>query len=219
MPLTTTVTFGDMVAHYLDERDEYQDAYDDLVAYGEEEYGDNRAEWPDELTVSLYTISEGVKTIENRIHALRRFADEYETNAFEVKMLSGRELSDIETELRMTAQAKDVEVDHLQAEKKMAVVDAAVMDAPEETPHEDGDPKPSEEPNALATSLFEQVQLLNQSGDTDFRPEGFGEELVGALQGVSANPDASEPSAKNSPPDDTTTPPPGNSTSAKQKPD
>jgi hypothetical protein len=211
MPLTTTITFADLIAHYRDELSDYEDAYDELTAYGESEYGDQRAEWPDELTVSLHLINEGVKTTERRIHALERFANEYESQEFEIKMLSGRELADIETELRMTAQAKDTEVDQLQAEKKMAVVDAAVTDAPEEVPREDGDPVPSHEPNALATSLFEQVQLLNQSGDTDFRPEGFGEALVGALQGVSANPNGADPSSEPSPPDAESAPPPGDS--------
>jgi hypothetical protein len=130
-------------------------------------------------------------------------------------MLSGRELSEIETELRMTAQAQDVEPDQLQAEKKMDVVDAAVADAPEETPHEDGDPRPSREPNPLSTALFEQVQQLNQSGETDFRAEGFGETLLSVLNGVSANPSDAGPPSAPSPPNGSDAQPPGDSASGK----
>ena len=213
MPITTTVTFADLIRHYEAELTEYREAYDELTDYAEAEYGENRAEWPDELTVSLYTISEGVKTIQNRVNALERFQDAYDTGTFELKMLSGRELSEIETELRMTAQAQDVEPDQLQAEKKMDVVDAAVVDAPAETPHEDGDPKPSEEPNPLSTALFEQVQQLNQSGETDFRAEGFGETLLSVLNGVSVNPSDSGESSAPSPPDESDARPLGSSAS------
>lgn len=219
MAISTTITFADIVAYHRDELDEAREAYDELLDYAREEHGDERAEWPDDIVAVASILDEHAKTIQQRINFIQRVADEYDGSEFTLKMLSGRELSEIETELRMTAQKRDTDPESLTAERKMETVDRAVTKAPEGFPHDDGDPRPSDAPNPLALSLHEQVQLLNQSGETDFRAEGFADELLAALPATSDNPsDAAEPSSV-SKQIDAASPPSGDSSSEKPTPD
>lgn len=220
MPITTTITFADIVAYHEAELDETREAYDEAVNYATDEYGDERAEWGEDLTAIVSILDEHAKTLQQRINLIQQVSDDYDGSEFVIKMLSGRELSDIETDLRMTAQQRDTDPQNLTSERKMETVDRAVVSAPEGFPtDDDGDPMPSDAPNPLALSLHEQVQQFNQAGDTDFRAEGFADELLAALPATSGTPsDAESPSDVSATIDDASAPS-GDSSSTKRGPD
>jgi len=190
MPITTTLTWGDLKEHHREELQEYEDAYDELQEQAAEQYGEDALEQPlpsdpnsvdaDKRELWAYQkqaerVEQGAESIENRLNMLDRLQEEYGEGTFEIKMLSGSETMDVETDLRMTAQERGTSVENIQHRRNLIVVDKATVDAPEDVPRDDDDsPTPSECPNALALSLWEHINKLNNAGQTDFRPEGFG---------------------------------------------
>jgi hypothetical protein len=215
--VTTTVTFHDLQHAYDAELDELEAAYEDVAAEATDEHGDDALDRRDpgddlaQLQAQAEAYEQAGMAIQSRQHSIQRLADEYEGNRFKVKMLSGRELMDIEAELRARAQQRDVSAESLQSERKALVVDAATVEAPEGIPHEDGTPVPSECPNPLTLALYEQVERLNQAGDTDFRAPGFGDGDAPDTTESSATPTVSEPLSNTSVPDDVTETTGGNS--------
>lgn len=215
--ITTTVTWGDLISQHDDELADLRDAYDEIADLAREEYGDDAldrtlpgdADLLDDAERDLYVYQqqaaqydEAAKTIQNRKHVLETLREEFGDGDFEIKMLTGEETMDIETELRMLAQRKDVSVDTIQIRRNGLTVDAATVDAPEGVPQDGADdPAPSLAPNPLTLALWEQVQRFNNAGATDFRPEGLGDGDVSG-PGASASSevpttsgDHSEPSA------------------------
>jgi len=181
MPLTTTVTWQDLIHHYDDELADLSDAYTELQTLANDEYGDDALSNPptdqqqQAIQQQAQRYEEAVETIQKRQHVLEQLREEYGAGDFEIKMLSGSETMDIETELRMEAQQRGVDVDVIQTKRNALTVDAATVDAPEDVPtDDDGSPVPSECPNALTLSLWELVELYNNSGSVDFQPEGVG---------------------------------------------
>lgn len=219
--LTTTVTFDDLIAHYGDELQELRDAYDDVLDRIRDDFGEagidaavpqDAADEEDarlgslQQTANLY--SESAKSIQKRQHVLERLRADYSSDTFELKMLSGSELADIETELRMEAQRRDVAVEALQAERQRRVADAATVDAPPEVCDDDGTPVVSEAPNPLTLSIYEMAEQLNQQGGLDFSPPGFGDPIgTGARSSASPRTSGSPLSASSS--TDESTPPTG----------
>lgn len=220
MPITTTVTWQDLQTAHDDELADLRDAYDELREKARAEYGDDALTQdlptdPDNLSDderALYVYQQKVnqydsaaQSIQKRQHILGQLADEYGDGAFELKMLTGTEMMDVEAELRMEAQQRDVSVDVIQVKRNALTVDAATVDAPEGIPREDGSPVPSACPNALTLALWEQVERFNSAGATDFRPVGFGEDSPAPTPtgAKSATPTASsEPSASSAPTDE-----------------
>lgn len=210
MTITTTVTFHDLSAQYDDELADLRAAYEDTVALARERYGDDAmdtnpsgVENGDDLAQLQQTAeayNEAGKSIQQRQHALETLADEYDGDEFTVAMLSGSELMDIETELRMAAQSKDTDPAVMQAKRKGMVVDAATVDAP------DGITDPSDAPNPITLSLYDVVERLNQGGTPDFRAPGFGDEAPSEPPVTSATPATSETLSSPSAPTDATTP-------------
>ena len=177
MAITDTVHLTDLIARYKDELSDLRDAYDDLIDWAEDEHGDRREQWPDAARQTAQAYEEAAKRIEARISFLEKASDEYGDEPFEIRMLSGQETMEIETELRMKANKRDVDVEVIQHERNRSVVDTAVVDAPEGFPtDDDGSPVPSEAPNPLTLSLHEAVESLNQAGEADFRASGFDSE-------------------------------------------
>lgn len=188
MTLTTTVTWADLRIAHSDELDDLRTAYDEIKERATDEYGEDALNIPlpadpdlvdDRMDLYVYQqqaqqYEQAAESIEKRQHLLERLEGEYGSDPFELKMLSGEEAMDIETELRTMAQKEGVGVDVIQVRRNALTVDAATVDAPEGVPREDGSPKPSACPNALTLSLWEQVERFNNAGATDFRPEGFG---------------------------------------------
>jgi len=197
MTITTEVTFADLRAQYDDELDDLRAAYEDTVALARERYGDDAMQTnpssvdnPDDLarlqqTAEAY--NEAGKSTQQRQHALETLTDEYDGDTFTVAMLSGSELMDIETELRMLAQSKDVDPSIMQAKRKGMVVDKATVDAPE------GLGDPSDAPNPITLSLYDVVERLNQGGTPDFRAPGFGDDTASEPSSTSVTPTTSEP--------------------------
>lgn len=220
--ITTTVTFDDLSTAYDDELAELREAYEDVVAFAEEEFGPDAFDRPipedgDEgdrealatLKQQARVYEESGKSIQNRQHVLDSLKESYSGMDFTIKMLTGSELMDIETELRMEAQAKGVEVSTLQATRKQLTVDAATVDAPPEVPRDDdGNPTPSECPNPLTFALHDQIERLNTSGATDFRAPGFGDETDG-LPASSGPPTRAGEASSDLDPTDGSTPPRG----------
>jgi len=211
--VTTTVTFHDLEHAYDSELDELEAAYEDVVAEAQSEHGDDALDVrdPDDELAQLQQQAEAYEqagmAIQSRQHSIGQLADEYEGNRFKLKMLSGRELMDIEAELRAKAQQRDVSPESLQSERKALVVDAATVEAPDGVPQAEdsvgeNDPKPSECPNPLTLALYEQVERLNQAGDTDFRAPGFGDGDEPDSIESSGTPTVSEPLSNTSVPDD-----------------
>jgi hypothetical protein len=175
MPLTDTVTFTDLIARYESEQEELQDAYDELREFATTDHGDNKLQWPEELQQMAVLYEQTAEQLEQRINILSRLQDEYNDGAFTIKMLSGQDTLDIETELKVMARDKGVDVEVVEHERNKLLVDKAVVDAPESIPREDDSPVVSQAESALMRSLFEAIQTFNQAGDTDFRASGFGD--------------------------------------------
>ena len=207
--LTTTVTWNDLIHHYDDELSDLTDAYNELQALADDEYGDDALSNPptDEQQQALQQqaqrYEEAVETIQKRQHVLEQLREEYGDGDFEIKMLSGSETMDIETELRMEAQQRGVDVDVIQTKRNALTVDAATVEAPEDVPTDDSGPIPSECPNALTLSLWELVELYNNSGSVDFQPAGVGNSGAGTPPTVaSPTPSTVNESSKESEPTD-----------------
>jgi len=191
MPITTTVTWADMRAALSDELGELRDAYDEIHDRVTDEYGDDALDRTlpndpddmddDERQLWIYRqqidqYNSAKQSIDNRLNMLDRLEDEYGSGDFEIKMLSGAETMDIETDLRLLAQQRDTSLDKVRHRRTLLVTDAATVDAPEGVPRDDeGSPQPSAAPNALAVSLWDHIDKLNNAGQTDFQPGGFGE--------------------------------------------
>jgi hypothetical protein len=192
MTITTTVTWADLLNRTTEELAELREAYNELRAKAVDEYGDDALDRtlpsdpelvPDDdmdlwvYRTQLEQYDEAAKSIQRREHILQELRDEYGDGEFEIRMLTGQETVEIETDLRMLAQDRDVSMDVIQSRRNTRTVDAATVDAPEGVPRDDdGSPVPSNAPNALTTSLWEQVERFNNAGATDFQPGGFGDD-------------------------------------------
>ena len=179
--ITTTLTFDDLIASYDPELDELEDAYHDVVEFAEDEYGDNMGQWPKSVRAMASMFDQSGKSIQQRRHVLETLRDEYDDGTFTIKMLTGSELIDVETRLRMEAKSRDVEVAELQTYRQQLTADAATVEAPEGVPRDDDDsPLISECPNPLTLAIHEHVERLNTSGSVDFRAPGFGDRTLSA---------------------------------------
>lgn len=208
--ITTTVTWADLQSAYDDELADLREAYDELVAKATETYGADALDQlvtDDDSDLRVYQTQaeqydQAAKTLQKRQHVIERLAEQYGDGAFEIKMLTGSETMDIETELRMEAQQSDLSMEALNIRRNALTVDTATVDAPEGVPRDDdGSPTPSECPNPLTLALWEHVERYNNAGATDFRPAGFGEDSpdptptdVASVPPTSAS-EPSEPSA------------------------
>lgn len=197
--ITQTITFSDLITAHQGELDDLRDAYQDVQARASEEFGEDALDRPipqnisedaqDELRglqqeATVY--NESAKSIQQRVNALKRLEGEYGDGDFEIRMLSGSELMDIERALRTEPRFRDVPRDAVQGDRKAMVGDVATVEAPEGVPRDDdGSPTPSECPNPLTLSLYEQVELLNNGGGVDFRPPGFDDEPRGVASSSS----------------------------------
>lgn len=219
---TTTLTFGDLATQYDDELAELREAWQELTDWIQEEYGEDAIDWNPTnadldgenmerfatVQATREAYDEAGKAIQQRQHALDTLADEYGSDPFEIQMLTGQQLMDVETELRMDAHRRDVDVQLLQAQRRGVVVDEATVSAPEGVPtDDDGSPTPSKCPNPITLGLYDRVEVLNNAGTTDFRAPGFGDGASGGPPPTSATPPASrtlqsspDPSGENSPP-------------------
>jgi hypothetical protein len=209
--ITTIVNWPDLKAAYEDELNDLQNAYDELVEHARAEYGDSwQIKAATDETLQIYQqqaqqYDEAAKSIQKRQHLLGQLKEKYGDGEFELKMLSGEETMQVETELRMLAQQKDISVDVIQVRRNALTVDAATVDAPSGVPRDDdGSPVPSECPNALTLALWEQVESLNNAGETGFRAEGFGDTTGLSRSDTSAIPTASPGSSTRSAPTEDT---------------
>lgn len=216
--ITTTVTFEDLIAQCDDELDDLRDAYDDVDAMIREEFGDSATMLRDTddadadvlagLIQTRELINATAKKAERRRNALETLADEFDGGAFELKMLTGSEVMGVETELRMEAERRDVEVTELSSKRKQLVADAATVDAPAGFPTDDESPTPSDAPNPIYMALYEAAENLTTAGSADFRARGFGDR-----EGIdlSATPAGSLTSSSGPAPDADATPESGDS--------
>jgi hypothetical protein len=208
MTITTKISWSDLIAVYDTELADLREAYDELVEQARDEYGEGWQSRPtadDSLQVyqqRAQQYDEAAKSIQKRQHLLGQLKEEYGDGDFELKMLTGEETMQVETELRTLAQQEDVSVDVIQVRRNALTVDAATVDAPEGVPREDSSPVPSECPNALTLALWEQVESLNNAGETGFRAEGFGDSTGLSTVDTSAAPTPSAGSSTPSAPDD-----------------
>lgn len=207
--ITTTVTWADLKDSPREERADLEDAREELVEQAREDYGEGALsetlpQDPDDVAddrrklwvyqQQLQQFEQAKQSIENRLNFLDLMADEYPEGEFELKMLTGNETMEVETELKMLAQQKDVSLDTIYHRRNVLVADKATVDAPEDFPTDaDGSPKPSDAPNNCVLSLWEQINHLNNAGQVDFRPEGFGDYGMGQpTAGTSASPTPSD---------------------------
>lgn len=200
---TTTVTIQDLINSYQQELDDLREAYNETQDHIQDEYGEDTLDQPptandddgddegdpdklEALQQQCMVMNEQAKLLQSRMHALEGLRDDHGPAEFELKMLSGSELMDIETELRMQAQSAGVDPSVLQSTRQRLAVDAAVVEAPEWVPADDSDsPEPSGCVNPLTMALYEHVENLNNSGAVDFRAPGFDDEPRGAASGTS----------------------------------
>lgn len=198
--LTETVTFGDLIGRHKSELSQLQDAYDDLQAYAADEY-DDKAEWPDELQRKVNAYQQTANQIEARINFLERFAEDCDGDTFEIRTLSGRETMEIDTKLKTKANQRNVDMEVVSHERNALVVDAATVSAPDCIPHDDGEPQPSDAPDAVVQSLSEVVSTFAQSGSVDFQASGFGDRAGPEASAISPTPTTSENSLTDADPD------------------
>lgn len=187
--ITTTVTWDGLIHAHDDELSDLRESYNEVAELAREEYGDDALNQPapdpeqapeEMVALAVYQqqcqqYDQAVQAIEKRQHVLDVLRDELGDAPFELKMLSGQETMTVEAELRAWMQTQDnLSQQVVQVKRNLLTVDAATVDAPDGVPREDDSPTPSEVPNALAMSLFEQVELFNNAGAVDFRAEGCG---------------------------------------------
>lgn len=200
MSITTTITWTNLKNQYSNQLTNLEEAHQELQDQIQSEFGDDAltrqvpqpGEFADALTdenadlerlavyKQLASQYESAKAkLDSHRALLDRLEGEYGDGEFEVKMLSGREVMDLETELRMEAnQEDDVDAQVLEMWRNADTVDAAVVDAPEGIPRDgDDSPVPSECPEGLVDALYNQVQKFNSAGDTGFTPQGFDADL------------------------------------------
>lgn len=224
MPITTTVTWDDLISAQTDELDELREAYEEITTLAREEYGDDALDraLPSDLDdiddgeqdLAIYQqqaamYDQGARVLQKRINLLETLRDELGGGGFEIKMLSGREAMSLEVNLRTDADAEDAGTQEVELMRNQDTTDAAVVDAPDGIPRDDTDsPKPSDGPNQLVNALFQQVQRFNSAGAPDFRAEGFGGPGPAASAGSesSATPSNSAISSERSAPTDETPP-------------
>lgn len=215
--ITTTVTFDELISDYDSELGDLREAYEEVVEFAQEEYGSEdapaeRPEWPAEVRQQAEAYEEAGKAIQKRQHVLETLREEYDDGEFTLKMLSGGELMEVETELRMEAQRRDTQPSMLQAFRQQLVVDRATVGAPDAVPTDDeGSPVPSECPGPLTLALHEQAERLNTSGAGDFRAPGFGDETSGGASGTSAAPKPASSASSSLDPTDESAPRRGDS--------
>lgn len=214
MPIDTTVTWDDLIAAQETELDDLRESYGEVTDLAREEHGDDALDRPlpsdldavDDDKQDLAVLQQqaammdaSAKVLQRRIHLLETLQEELGDGDFTIKMLSGQEAMNVEVDLRTDAEARDGDTQTVQLVRNQRTTDAAVTDAPDGVPTDDeGSPLPSECPNALVNSLFEQVQRFNAAGAADFRAEGFGGPgpAASAASGSSATPsDSAIPSA------------------------
>jgi len=124
MTLTTSVSFTDLADAYDAELERLTDAYDDLEAHARDEHGDP-SEWPRETVGLAQAIDESAKRIQQRQHLLgERLADEYD-GTFSIRMLSGADMEGVESDLRMEASNRGVDLAELDTYRKQLAVAAA----------------------------------------------------------------------------------------------
>lgn len=188
--ITTTVTWQDLIDAQREEYDDLADAYAEIADLAREEHGEGALQRPtpgDDLATlqqQAQLIDQEGRQIEQRIHALEQLRDELGDGAFEIKMLSGREVMDTEVSLRGDS---DGEEGITQMRRNARTIDAATVDAPEGVPRDDaGSPTPSDCPQQLVNALYEQVQRFNTAGDTGFRGEGFGSDAASPMRSGSS---------------------------------
>jgi hypothetical protein len=220
MTISTTVSFADLIAAVERELDDLRAQYDDAVALIEEEYDEDAmdAEMPDPADVddqdmmqlaglvrNVMLLDRQAQESQKRKHALEQFEDRYGGGEFELKSLTGQEVMDIETTIRLEANREGVDKSVFSAQRKQEIVDVAVTDAPDWFPSDDdSNPVASQAPQALMFALYEQAETLNSSGATDFTAPGFGETAFSSAES-SATPSTSPPSPTPSAPTETDT--------------
>lgn len=210
--ITTTVSFSDLAGQYDSELDDLRDAHNELVSHALEEYGDDGHEWPESVRATIDAYEAAGKQIQRRQHSLDQLTGEYDDGTFTLAMLSGADLMEIETDLRVEARERDADVNDLQALRQQLTVDAATVDAPAGVPTgDDGSPLPSECPSPLTLSLYDQVERLNTAGAVDFRAPGFEAGTSGVASPSSDRPTSSGTSSSVSAPTDGASPPRGDS--------
>lgn len=204
--ITTTVTWDDLIEHYDDERATYREAYDDLVAHLDAEY-DAAVDTPtsdDDVTAiqqQAARYEQAVEQTQKRQHVLGQLRDAVGEGDFEIKMLSGRETMRLEREVR-EAVDEDTPMGVVQTMRNQRTVDVAVVDAPAGVPHADGEPVPSEAPNALTLALWDHVEAFNSAGDVDFQPAGCGDDTTASSTASSPTPSIADASPAPSAPTD-----------------
>jgi len=193
--ITTTVAWADLHAALDDELAEVETAYDDLADHAADEYGDDwRTATTDDDTLGALQeqaerYDQTARSIQQRGRMLDRLETEYGSGDFEIKLLTGSETMAIETDLRLEAQQRDIDLAVIQTKRNALTVDAAVIDAPEGVPRDDeGSPTPSECPNALTLALWEQVERFNNAGDPDFTAAGLSDASDTTTSVTSATP-------------------------------
>lgn len=224
MAITTTVAWADLRDAQQSELDDLREAYDDLETTAQDEYGEDALSRPvpndlddidDEETRALAAIQQQAalyeqsrETVEKRLNLLEVLEGELGDDPWEIKMLSGQEVMNVEAELRADRKTESWDRQMFALVRNYRTVDAAVVDGPEDIPREDGTLNVSENvPNALVNSLYEQVERFNSAGETGFRSEGFGSPpTVGGPSGSSATPASSNTPSKPSAPDDESVP-------------
>lgn len=202
MTITTTVTWADLRHAYDDELSDLADAYAEIESLAADEYpeGLDTTDPADDrlqaLKATARQYDQSAKEIQKNQHVLETLDTEYGEGAFEIKMLSGNETMAVDTELKMLAADRDVDVETIQHRRNALVVDKATVDAPDGIPADDaGSPTPSDAPNPLTFALWEQVERLNNAGDVDFTPAGVAGDTDLPPADTSAVPTDSGPSS------------------------
>lgn len=187
--ITTTVTFDDLIAQHESELADLRESYEDVQDLLADEFGvdpdhiqtapdvddDHDRETLAGLIQTRQVINQSIEENQKRIALLRELSGHYDGDTFEIAMLTGEELMDVETTLRMDANDADTDMQQVQTKRKQHVVDAGVTDAPEGFPtDDDGSPVPSDAPSNLMLSLYQAVETFNSAGTVDFRAPGAG---------------------------------------------
>lgn len=200
-----TVHLSDAIDEARQRIDEAREAYHDLEAFAQDEYGSAEAA-PPEVYRRLQSYEQAAANYEGRIAAIERTlkawdgpTPEGETwtgDAFDLEMMSGPQAAQIEDKVGAAGAALQQDVgaapQDMPGERVVEVLEACVVGEPDGVPGDGPPPRLGAYPRPVTLWLYEKVNNLNTAGDPNFEPTGFSAAQPSGTRGDETATDSSQ---------------------------
>lgn len=186
---TTTVHLSQAISEAQDRIEQARDAYDELTAFAEDEYGTVEAA-PDVVYQRLQMYEQAADNYRARINVVENTLEQWggptqtesgtwENDGFEIQMLSGVQAAQIEDKVGAAGRALQQDVGaaprDMPGERVVEVLEACVVDEPAGIPGDGEPPRLGAYPSPVTLWLYERVNNLNTAGDPFFESRGLGD--------------------------------------------